>query len=88
VLRTFTATRAPQAGDTKRLASYSLSAGATPLVVNFCNGSAAAPIFQVQVPALGSKSVGFDQPSLPVFVNGLHVEVVSGTLNRGAIALQ
>lgn len=83
-LKTFTANRAPTAGDGKRLASYSLSAGGVALIVNFCDATNATPIFQVQVPINTSKELVFPTPA-PVFPNGLHVEVVSGTLNRGCI---
>jgi len=82
--RTFSATRAVTAGDGKSLASWDLSAGGTALVVNFCSGTSATPLWQVQVPANASASHAYSQP-FPVFVNGLHVEVVSGTLNRGLV---
>lgn len=81
--KTFTATRAPQAGDGKILRGYILSAS-TATIINFCDGTNATPIFQVQLPALGSSSEVFGQ-SGPVFPNGLHIEVVSGTFTRGAI---
>ncbi|MEP6909979.1 MAG: hypothetical protein ABI896_06045 [Actinomycetota bacterium] len=83
-LKTFTASRAPAAGDGKCLQGWYLSSGGVALVVNFCNGPSAAPTFQVQLPVNSSSSQAYPQP-MPVFPNGCHVEVVSGTLNRGAI---
>jgi hypothetical protein len=86
VLRTFTATRAPQTGDTKRLASWFLSAGGTAEVMNFCSGTSATPLFQVQIPANASASQVYSN-ACPVFVNGLHLELVSGVLNKGVVDL-
>jgi hypothetical protein len=83
-LRTFTATRAVAAGDGKILRSWHLSAGAVALVVNFCDGTSATPIFQVQVPINTSASQAYPHPGA-IFGSGCHVEVVSGTLNRGSI---
>jgi hypothetical protein len=86
-LKTFTATRPPAAGDGKRLASWHLSCGATTaLIVNFCDGTSATPLFQVQVPVTASASQAYSQP-MPIFPNGLHVEVVSGNFTRGAVDL-
>lgn len=84
-LKTFTADRAPQAGDSKFLCSWSLSAGATALVVELCDGTAATPLLQIQVPINTSASQTYDRPLL--FPSGLHVELVSGALNRGCIDL-
>lgn len=81
--KTFTATRAPAAGDGKILRAYVLSASLA-AIVNFCDGTSATPIFQVQIPSTGSVSESFGQNGA-VFPNGLHVEVVSGTFTRGAI---
>lgn len=85
-LRTFTNDRAPSASDGKYLASWHLSAGGTALVVEFCDGTAATPLFQVQVPisTSASQSYGIGE-NRPFFPNGLHVELVSGVLNRGCI---
>jgi hypothetical protein len=70
--------------DGKFLRSWHLSASAT-AVVEFCNGSAGAPMFQVQLPAGSSASQAYHKPLC--FPLGLHVELVSGTLVRGAIDL-
>jgi hypothetical protein len=83
-LRTFTADRPPIAGDGKMLRSWHLSAGAVALVVELCDGTAATPLIQIQVPINTSASQAYPHPG-PVFPAGLHVELVSGTLNRGAI---
>ena len=85
-LKTFTATRAVTAGDSKRLASWHLSAGGTALVVNFCDKDSGTPLWQVQLAINTSASQAYPQ-SPPVFPNGLHVELVSGVLNRGCIDL-
>lgn len=83
-LKTFTATRAPAAGDGKRLTSVHLSAGGVACIVNLCDGTSATPIIQIQVPINSSFHYSFNQ-SAPVFPNSLHVELVSGTFVRGAI---
>jgi len=83
-LKTFTADRSPAAGDGKRLYSWHLSAGAVALVVEFCDGTAATPLIQVQVPINTSASQAYAHDA-PTFPAGLHVELVSGTLNRGCI---
>ena len=84
-MKTFTATRAAdKPGAANQLRSWHLSAGGTALVVNFCDNTAATPFFQVQVPINSSASESYPQ-SQPWFPNGLHVEVVSGILNRGCI---
>lgn len=84
-LKTFTATRnADNPGKANFLRFWSLSAGAVALVVRFCDSSSATPLFEVQVPINSSASQSFAHPFAP-FPNGLHVEVVSGTLNRGCI---
>jgi len=72
------------AGDGKSLHSWHISAGAVAVVVEFCNGDAASPLIQVQVPINTSASQAYPHPA-PVFPAGLHVELVSGTLNRGCI---
>jgi hypothetical protein len=82
-MKSFTATRPVAAGDGRRLASWSLSAGAVALKVQFCNGTAAAPMFEIQVPVNASSSMSY--PSPPVFPLGCHLELISGTLNRGEI---
>jgi hypothetical protein len=84
-VKTFTATRAPQAGDSKLLTGWGLSAGGTALVVNFCDGSSATPIFQVQLPVNSSGKQSYFKPL--IFPNKLHVEVVSGMLTRGSVDL-
>lgn len=84
-LKTFTADRPPAAGDGKFLSSWHLSAGGTALVAEFCDGTAATPLFQVQVPINTSASQSYSKTAEPFFPNGLHVEVVSGVLNRGCI---
>lgn len=81
-LKTFTGDRPSQAGDSKLLRGWHLSASAT-AVVDFCNGAAGTPIFQVQVPASTSASQSYSRPLC--FPNGLHVKLVSGTLIRGAV---
>lgn len=86
-LKTFTATRPVTTGDSKRLGSWHLSAGGTALVVNFADGTSATPLFQVQLAINTSASQTYAAPALPVFPNGVHVEVVSGVLNRGCIDL-
>src|SRR6266542_3230389 len=59
-LKTFTATRAPAVGDGKWLKSWHLSQGiTTALVANFCEDSAANPIFQVQLPINSSLSPSY-----------------------------
>ena len=84
-LKTFTADRsADLAGKADRLTFWSLSAGAVALVVNFCDGTSSTPLWQVQVAVNASASQAYAHPFL-YFPNGLHVEVVSGTLNRGCI---
>jgi hypothetical protein len=84
-LKTFTATRAADApGKANTLRYWSLSAGGTALVVNFCDGTSATPVFQVQVPINSSASQALANPFIG-FPNGLHVELVSGILNRGCI---
>ncbi len=84
-LKTFTATRAADAqGKANRLTFWSLSAGATALVVNFCDGTSSTPLFQVQVAINSSASQAYAHPFL-YFPNGVHVELVSGALNRGCI---
>lgn len=83
-MRTFTATRAVTPGDGKRLVSWHLSSGGTALVVDFCDGTSSTPIFQVQLPINASASQSYNVPH-PNFPNGVHVQVVSGTLVRGAI---
>jgi hypothetical protein len=82
-LKTFTATRAPQLGDGKILRAWHLSASVA-AIVNFCDGTSATPIFQVQIPNLASASEVYGQAGV-VFPNGLHIEIVSGTFTRGAI---
>jgi hypothetical protein len=57
----------------------------TAAIVEFCDGTAGTPMFQVQVPAGGSASQSYPKPIN--FPRGLHVELVSGTLTRGAIDL-
>jgi hypothetical protein len=83
-LKTFTADRPPVAGDGKRLHSWHISAGAVAVIVEFCDGTAATPMFQVQVPINTSASQVYGHAA-PVFPAGLHVELISGTLNRGCI---
>lgn len=85
-LKTFTATRAVTAGDGKRLASWALSAGGVALVVRLCDGTSATPLIELQVPINASASEVYAQQA-PVFPNGLHVELISGTLNRGCVDL-
>jgi hypothetical protein len=87
-LKSFSATRAPQAGDSKRLGYWSLSAGGTALVVRLCDGTSATPLIEIQVPINSSASQAYAAPNLPIFPNRLHVEVVSGVLNRGCVDLQ
>lgn len=83
--KTFTATRAAtQVGRADTLRFWSLSAGGVALIVNFCDGTSATPLWQVQVPINSSASQALAQPALS-FPSGLHVELVSGTLNRGCI---
>lgn len=84
-LKTFTATRAPVAGDSKQLYAWHLSAGGVALIVNFCDGTSATPLFQIQLPINSSSSQAY--PKAIVFPNGCHVELISGTLNRGAVDL-
>lgn len=84
-IKTFTATRPPAAGDGKQLRSWHLSAGAVALIVELCDGVVGTPLIQIQVPINTSASQAY--PSPLIFPAGLHVEVVSGTLNRGAIDL-
>lgn len=84
-LKTFTNDRAPAVGDGKRLASVHLAATAA-AVVELCDGTAATPLIQFQIPINTSKEVVYSQP-MPVFPNGLHVELVSGTLGRGCVDL-
>lgn len=85
-LKTFTADRAPANGDGKYLNSWHLSAGGTALVVELCDGTAATPLIQIQVPINTSASQSYSgMAERPFFPNGLHVEVVSGALNRGCI---
>lgn len=85
-LRTFTDDRAPAAGDGKYLNSWHLSAGGTALIVRFCDGTSSTPMFEVQVPINTSASQSYGGfAERPFFPNGLHVEVVSGALNRGCI---
>jgi hypothetical protein len=86
-VKTFSATRAPVAGDTRDLTAWHLSAGAVALVVNFCEETSAAPIFQVQVPVNGSASATYLKHLSTPNGGRWHVEVVSGNLNRGAIDL-
>ena len=87
-LKTFTATRSPATGDPKKLCSWYLSAGGTALVVNFCEETSATPVFQVQVPINASASQAHpDHLSCPSG-GRWHVELVSGTLNRGVIDLR
>lgn len=83
-LVTFTADRAVVAGEGNKLASWHLSAS-TATIVEFCDGAASTPIFQVQLPALGSASQAYPKPLH--FPNGVHVEVISGGFTRGAIDL-
>ena len=86
-LKTFTGTRAPAAGDTRYLGAWHLSAGGTALVVNFCEETSATPIFQIQLPINSSSSQSYAKPIRPPSGGRWHVELVSGTLNRGAIDL-
>lgn len=87
-LKTFTATRAPVIGDPKKLTNWHLSAGGTALVVRFCEGTSATPIFEVQIPINSSASQAYpDHLSCPSG-GQWHIEVVSGTLNRGSIDLR
>ena len=87
-LKTFTATRAPAAGDGKWLKSWHLSVGiTTALVANFCEDSAANPIFQVQLPISSSSSQSYDKPIRCPNGGRWHVEIVSGNFTRGAIDL-
>jgi hypothetical protein len=83
-LKTFTATRPVTAGDSNFLKSWHLSAGAVALVVNLCDGTSATPLIQIQVPINTSASQAYHHPGAP-FPKGCHVEVISGTLNRGCI---
>jgi hypothetical protein len=85
--KTFSATRGPQAGDGRQLASWSLSAGGTALVVNFCEETSGSPLFQVQVPINTSASQAYPKPIKPPAGGRWHVQVVSGTLVRGTIDL-
>jgi len=85
MVKTFTATAAYVSGDPKKIASWHLSAGGTACIVNFCNGTSATPIFQVQVPINTSASQSYPKPMH--FPAGLHVELVSGVLNRGTVDL-
>jgi len=84
MLYTFTADRPVVAGEGHKLASWHLSAS-TATIVEFCNGDASAPMFQVQVPVTGSASQAYPKPLH--FPRGLHVEIVSGGFTRGAIDL-
>lgn len=84
-LRTFTADRPPDAGDGGGISSWHLSAGGVALVVEFCEGAAGTPIFQVQVPINTSASQSYHKPIRCPSGGEWHIEVVSGTLNRGAI---
>lgn len=86
-IKTFTATRAPVSGDSKKLSAWQLSAGAVALVVNFCEGTSASPVFQVQVPVNSSSSLAYHKNLGTPSGGYWHVEVVSGTLNRGAVDL-
>jgi hypothetical protein len=86
-LKTFVATRAPQAGDTNSLKSWQISGGGTALVVNFCEESAANPIFQVQVAINAYAAQDYSKPISPPNGGRWHIEVVSGTLNRACIDL-
>ena len=86
-VKSFTNDRPPVAGDTRKLVSWSLAAGGTAAVVNFCEESAAAPIFQVQVPANTSASQSYIHPIKPPSGGRWHVELVSGVLNRGTVDL-
>lgn len=82
-LKTFTATRPPATGDGKTLKNWHLSAAGTALVVRFCDGTSATPLFEVQVPINTSASQAYGVGI--VFPAGLHIELVSGALNRGCI---
>lgn len=87
-LRTFTGTRAVGAGgavDGKYLSSWHLSCAGTALVVRLCDGTSATPLIEIQVPINTSASQAYPRGGEPFFPNGLHVEVVSGALNRGCI---
>ena len=86
-LKTFTATRAPVAGDTRKLTSWHLSAAATAIVVNFCENTSATVIFQVQVPLNTSASQAYIHPLRPPSGGLWHIELVSGALNFGAVDL-
>jgi hypothetical protein len=83
--KTFTATRSVTAGDGKRLASWCLSQGTGAQIVRFCNGTAAAPLIEIQVPANSSTSQAYPTPLF--FPLGLHCEVVNANLVRGAVDL-
>ncbi len=76
-------------GKGKRLAGWSFSA-TTAAVINLRNGSVAGtPFISVGVAAGDSKTLAYQAPNaLPVFVNGLYVEVASGTGIVGSVDLR
>ena len=84
-IKSFTSTRPVTAGDGKRLAGWSVSAGAVAVKLRLCDGSAAVPLLEIQVPVNSASSLSY--PSPPVFPLGLHAELVSGNLNKGMVDL-
>lgn len=85
-LKTFSATRAADAvGKANTLRFWHIAALTAPCAVDFCNGTSATPIFRVHLTtALTSASETFPQPGIS-FPNGLHIELITGTLNSSAI---
>jgi hypothetical protein len=74
------------AGKGRRLASWALSQGTGAGLVNLRSGSASGPILvQVQVPTASSRFQAFEQ--LPVFPNGLYIEVTTSGLAAGSVDL-
>lgn len=85
-LKTFTDDRAPATGDGKYLNSWHFSAGGTACVIRLCDGTSSTPLIEIQVPINTSASQSYGGSGRrPFFPNGLHVELVSGALNRGCI---